>query len=286
MPVREIGLHLRYNGSFSALAQRALELRLPFFQSFLIDKIVASFRQPSEQDIAAFLALRQHFGNLFVHGSYWINLANLGYGGQRALARELALAKQLSFTHMILHPGAAAQGTSKEDGIAALAKTLNKLLRRERDITIVLENTAHGALTVGSDLQDFVVLKSLLQYPEKLLYCIDTAHAHSYGYSILDEQGRNDFIALLDQTLGIANIVLIHLNDTNEAVGSKIDRHQCIGQGVLGQQALKAFSLHPQLKDIPVLLELPAVSPHEEQENLAVVRSWHEGEESNDSHRY
>lgn len=273
--MREIGLHLRYNGSFAQIARKALELELPLFQCFLVAKMVGALVEPDAADIAEFVRLRrEHFGNLFVHGSYWINLAGLGRGGKQALASELALAKRLEFTHMILHPGAH-NGDTKEEGIASLAKSLNALLARERDITIVLENTAHGASTVGGDFNDFVLLRSYLNHPEKIAYCIDTAHAYAYGYNLVDATEREACIALLDTTLGIENIVLIHLNDTYEKLGSKLDKHQTLGQGSLGETALRAFSFHERLRAIPLLMELPVVSQEEEERNLALVRGWH-----------
>ncbi|HSW74206.1 MAG TPA: TIM barrel protein, partial [Candidatus Limnocylindria bacterium] len=114
-----------------------------------------------------------------------------------------------------------------------------------------------------------------LNHPEKIAYCIDTAHAYAYGYNLVDVTEREACIALLDTTLGIENIVLIHLNDTYEKLGSKLDKHQTLGQGSLGETALRAFSFHERLHAIPLLMELPVVSQEEEERNLALVRGWH-----------
>src|SRR5437667_347320 len=82
-----------------------------------------------------------------------------------------------------------------------------------QDITIVLENTCHGKLAVGSDILDFKVLLEKINKPERIGFCIDTAHAYSFGYDIADDQMQDDFIRLLESTIGIERIKLIHLND-------------------------------------------------------------------------
>ena len=273
---RDISLHLRLVGSLRDIAERAIALQLPFFQCFLVIKSSGNIIRPTTEDVQDFIALRrQHFGALYVHGSYWINLAGIVHNGHHALERELRMAKRLEFTHMILHPGSAKGALHKDQGIDALAKTLNKVLKWEQHIKIVLENSAHGALSIGGDLQDFAQLLAKLDHPEKLLFCVDTAHAYSYGYDIAQAVEREKFIQLLDTTIGISRIALIHLNDTSEICGSKIDKHASTGTGRIGKEALKAFMLDARLASIPVLMELPVLPEDQEQIILDQVRSWH-----------
>jgi deoxyribonuclease-4 len=193
------------------------------------------------------------------------------------LQRELELAKRLEFTHMILHSGSTKGVKFREEGITIIANVLNRVLKRENDITIVLENTAHGGMAVGSDLHDFSRLLAKLDQPDKVKFCIDTAHAYAYGYDLATQKGQADFINVLEKTIGVSRIALIHLNDTGEKLGSRIDRHSILGEGLLGDDALKSFIFHPKLQDIPVLMELPVVSEEIELEMLRKVRSWHEG---------
>jgi deoxyribonuclease-4 len=255
---------------------KALALEVSFFQCFFVLKSTGRLLTITEAERQAFLTLRRtYFNHLYVHGSYWINLSGLVKISHRALFRELELAKSLEFTHLVLHAGSAKGGKSKSDGIAALAHALNTLLKHEHTIKIMLENTAHGGLSVGGDLYDFVDLLHKLEHPEKITFCIDTAHAYSYGYNLVDDEQRESFVQLLDDTIGIDRISLIHLNDTNEKLGSKVDRHQAIGAGRIGEQALKAFCVHPKLVTIPVLLELPVLVEAQERQQLALVRGWH-----------
>ncbi len=273
--MRKIGLHLRFDGSLLALARKAQLLQLPFFQCFLMNSDGDHLLQPSEQEVREFLQLRQYFEAVYVHGSYWINLAGKTHGGGlRALQRELRLAKQLEFSHMVLHPGYAKGFATKQQGIGLLARTLNDVLKKEHDVTFVLENTAHGGLSIGGDIQDFALLREYLDHPEKIEFCIDTAHAHSYGYDLINEASREAFIAELDAAIGLDAINLIHLNDTSEPIGSKIDKHQLIGQGLMGEAALKNFALHSKVMKNYLLLEPPLITAEQELQVLEMLRSW------------
>lgn len=272
---RRIGLHIRLSRSILEPIQKAQRLDLPFFQCFFVLQATGRVIKISDDEMEAFRATRRkQYDQLYFHGSYWINLASLGYNGYRALERELNVAKQLEFTAMILHPGTAKGARHKDEGIDTLARALNRLLKTERDVQVILENTAHGNLTVGSDLLDFKQLLEKLNHPEKVAFCIDTSHAYSFGYDISKDNEQDMFIDFLENTIGIDRITLIHLNDTKEPLGSKIDRHAVVGEGKIGMQALKRFILHPKLVHIPVLMELPVISESRETAILEEVRSW------------
>jgi deoxyribonuclease-4 len=273
---RKIGLHLRLKNSLTELALHATELSLSFFQCFLVLQDTKRLIEPTQDDCAAFLVMRRkHFQELYVHGSYWINLAGLENNGYRALLRELTLARALEFTHLILHPGSAKGAQEKSQGIDALARALNRAMKHEREIVFVLENTAHGNLCVGSDITDFRVLLEKVDQPERLRFCIDTAHAFAYGYEVTTSDGLQSFIDLLADTVGLERIVLIHLNDSCERRGARIDRHGTVGEGVMGSQALRTFVLHESLRHIPVLMEPPLIDKAGEHALLTMVQEWH-----------
>ncbi len=274
--MRDIGLHLRMQKELCDVAQRAVALTLPFFQCFL--RPMGS-KEPiffSKADVDLFLReYRPAFNSLYLHGSYWINLANISRTKHHILTKELQWAKKLSFTHMILHPGSAKGAVDRQEGIDALARTLNDILKREHDIKIVLENTAHGKMSIGGNMHDFAHILEKLECPDRVMFCIDTAHAFAYGYNVRDPQGQDAFIALLEKTIGIERIALLHVNDTHEHLGSCMDRHHMIGDGAIGEEALRRFVLHPQLHTIPMLMEPPVITFSEEHGMLKKVLSWH-----------
>ncbi len=274
--MRAIGLHLRLHDNFLTLAQQAHSLSLPIFQCFFISQETHEAIKISDQEIETFLRdYRPHFKSIYLHASYWMNLSNVRSSRHRVFFRERALAERLQFTHMVIHPGAATGGRSKKDGIDALARFLNTINKQEPTIKIVLENTTHKGLSVGGDIEDFRQLLQKLEYPDRTFFCIDTAHAYVYGYDISNAAEQLLFIDLLDAAIGISRIALIHVNDTKEKLGSHIDKHAVVGQGLIGGDALRSFVLDERLKNSDIILELPSMPIEKERAVLAQVMQWH-----------
>jgi len=273
--VRSIGLHLRLGSSLSDLLEKAKRLGSPIVQCFFITQSDNKYATFSEEEVEKCKALRPYFKEMYLHASYWVNLAGCRANGWRAFCREIAFAKAVGFTHIVIHPGSATGCESKEKGITSLARALNAILKVEHDIKIVLENTAHAGKTVGGSLKDFKVLLEQIEQPERIFFCIDTAHAHSYGYDIVDPVKQDIFLDEVDDIIGREKIALIHLNETNEECGSYIDRHAEFGKGVIGNEALQRFMNHPVCAAAPIILEIPVVqNEQEEKVLLEQVTSW------------
>lgn len=274
--MKRIGLHIRIINSLVDVAQQAIELQLPFFQSFIIRRNGKHCIWPTPYEEATFRALCNHrFTTLFAHGAFWINLSHTRYDNAYALGRELACVRRLGFTHLVVHAGSATGSTDRNAGIDALVRTINTVMRYEREIILVLENTAHGNLSVGSNIDDFAQVRQKLTHPEKVKFCIDTAHAYSYGYHIKTRSELDAFVSYIDKTLALDNIALIHLNDVENEQGSCMDKHAIIGSGMIGTSVLRQFMTHEKLQHIPIILEPPAAPlPHIIQ-SLNTIRQWH-----------
>lgn len=246
-----------------------------FFVSSCEKRVVAPIDQ---EEIQEFLQKwRFYFDQLYIHCSYRINFSSISRRNHPAFLFELEQAKRLSCTHLVLHPGSVESScVQKNEAIAAFARFLNKMGKKEKEVRFVVENTAGGDSIIGSNLDDFITLKQLLDYPEQLFFCIDTAHAYISGYDLSTDIGQNNFIANIDQKLGLSQIALIHLNDTTEHVGSKNDRHALLGSGLIGTVMLRRFAMHPLLCMVPLIIEAPATIPIEEQKNaISMIQSWH-----------
>ncbi len=268
-----VGLHLRLDTSFSAAVEKALRVQQPLLQCFFMQQESKSPLRLSPPEIKTFVRdYRPLFSQLFLHGSYLINLAGV-QPRHPVLTRELTLAKKLFFTHMILHPGSAKGWGTKEVGIDQLVRALNGLLAQERDITFVLENIAQEGMTIGGDLYDFRKLLEKIDHPEKLSFCIDTAHAHSYGYDLVTQAGQDSFAHIVAQTVGWDHVALVHLNDTQQTCASHKDQHCVLGQGMEGL-ALRNFVNRAELRKKAVILELPALPEEQELALLSLVRAW------------
>lgn len=278
-----IGLHLRIKENLTTLITEALEFGLPTFQFFLNGQKTSRYLTITQADLTTFLRLKNQLSQpLFIHSSYWINPAagnKVSFdASKKLLSKEIRLAKKLEIPYIVLHAGSAKDypenlddPDNKTRGIQTLVKMLNSVLKQENDVKILFENAAHGNKTIGSDLHDFVLLKNELNAPEKINFCIDTAHAFSYGY---DLEKTNDFVDLLDQTMGLNNIKLIHFNDSKENKGSKRDIHSLPGHGKIGKNILHNFINHPHLKHLPKIIECPAMSKQELEQVLENISHW------------
>ncbi len=278
-----VGLHVRIQSDLLQLAQEAIDLNLKILQFFLTKHQSSHYWRLTAKDKDEFKQLSgQHFSHVFIHSSYWINPASgdkkTAAVSKYLLKREIALAKTLGIRHLVLHAGSAKghlsctdSTQSKQLGILAIARMLNTILKREDDIMILLENSAHGNRTVGSDLKDFLLLRQELHYPEKIGFCFDTAHAFSYGYDLHDS---NALVQLIDTHMGLENVKLIHFNDIEDEQGSMLDRHAFPGRGKIGKDTLAAILNHPRLAAIPKIIEGPSISKTATIELLAEINTW------------
>lgn len=270
--MRNIGLHIRLKTTISQVAAKALRMGIGSFQTFVSHQ-TGGYHRLTEQDKKTFLALRPHFDTLYLHASYWINPGQPGVS-TRPLDRELKLAHELAFNYVILHPGARAAHQTTEESIDLIAQNLNDALKRHPHVHILLENTAHGGRSIGGDMQQLRDIREKIDQPERVNFCIDTAHAHVFGYDLRQTPSRHEFITLLAQKLGAQHIKLIHLNDAQHECSSHIDQHETPGAGTIGRHALIDFSHHPDLCSIPNLVELPVLSEEQEFEIMCDIAKW------------
>jgi len=243
------------------VVKKAIRLQLPIFQSFLVKQTTGKLVYLSKKEIEQFLELSAH-RERYIHISYHANICEPQ--GIYTLKKELGLAQRLGFSGAVLHAGSGKWCGDKQQGMQVLVQTLNTIIEEGFDIPLLLENTAHGNFSVGSDITDFAQVLSDVRYPKKIKFCIDTAHAYVFGYDIAHEQAQEEFIALLDKLIGIDTIALIHLNDTTQSLGSQRDQHQVIGQGNIGALPLQRFAMHPKLAHIPLILEMPPLPEEQE----------------------
>jgi len=268
-------MHLRVESTLVALIDQALKIGVDFFQCFLTQKTIGRVLPLDKEDVKAFLQLRrEHFENVYLHVSYWVNLASVKPNSHYLLRQELRLAKELEFTHVLFHAGSAKGAKRKIEGIDALARMVNRLIKYESEVKIVLENLAQGPPSVGGSFGDFRLLLEKIDKPERLSFCIDTGHAYAYGYDIANVKMQNEFIDLVDKSISLDRVALIHLNNTMEELGSKVDQHERLAEGKISLDALKHFIFNPRLCNIPLLLE-PVPMPEEElKKEFDMVVGW------------
>ena len=150
---------------------------------------------------------------------------------------------------------------------------MNEILKNSpQDVTILLENTAGSGSSLGYKFEHLGKIINGVKKNDKLGVCLDTCHTFTAGYDFRTEKGLNNLLKEFDSIVGLNRLKLVHLNDSKAKLGSKIDRHEHIGKGEIGLAALKRFINHPELKDLPYILETPKKTPKDDPMNLAVVR--------------
>ena len=196
---------------------------------------------------------------IIVHAPYIINLGNTVKPETFSLAVEF-LAKEIERTiscrshTLILHPGAHV-GAGTEAGTAQIIKGLNEVLTADTDCVIALETMAGKGSEIGRTFEELARIYDGVTYNEKLRVCFDTCHTSDSGYDIIHR--FDDVIREFDHILGKEQIAVFHINDSKNVPGAAKDRHENIGFGQIGFDALNYIVRHPDFEDIPKILETP-----------------------------
>lgn len=211
------------------------------------------------------------------HGSYLINLASaneeLAHKSVTALSEELERCHLLEIPWLIIHPGSHG-GDGREQGIARVIKHLDLALgHSESLVQILLETTAGQGTGLGSSFGELAAMIAGSRYPERLGVCIDTCHIFAAGYDIRSKEAYRATMDDCEQRLGRDPIKFFHLNDSQKDLGSRVDRHQHIGQGHIGLEGFRNLLNDPHFRRHPMTLETPKGKDlQEDRDNLAVLR--------------
>jgi deoxyribonuclease-4 len=277
--MRRIGVHTSIAGGIEKSLERAAQLGCDTVQIFSHSPRVWHVKERSQEEVAAFRRLRQQtgIGPVFVHTSYLINLASgdrpLFEKSVAMLAEEMNIADLIGADYLVLHTGSAAGDDPREArkrAAAALSQVSKKGWWRTR---ILLENTAgeRGDITSG-----IAELRALMEQVDERLVagiCIDTCHAYAAGYDVASAVGLASFSEELEKNLGCERVRLIHLNDSRGELGSRLDRHEHIGEGRIGTEGFTNFLRHRCFAGIPLILETPKKNENDDPTNLRTVRS-------------
>jgi apurinic endonuclease APN1 len=267
---QRLGLQINYQNSPYEVIEKARALDLPFFQCFLTNSktgILASF---SEEEIAKFTTEIRNFSAFYVHGAHLINLATLGPFSLDLLKAELKLATRLNATHFVFHLGSAGWAEVRSFAFPQLVRTID-IIADFFPGQIILENTAHGSKSCGSNILDFVPIFEKITHKNRVSFCLDTAHAYSYGYPLLSEEELEYFFEFLARTIGLEKITLLHLNDTQAKYNSRIDHHALPGQGNIKIAVLN--KIVARFPSTPLIVEPPIHSHIGEKSQLLRIFS-------------
>ena len=271
-----LGCHLSSAGGFAAMGKTALRLNANTFQFFLRNPRGGAAKDIRADDVREFIALAEKngFGKILAHAPYTLNPcskdASIREFARNVFADDLKRMENLPGNLYNFHPGShVGQGTAV--AISQIVEILDEVMPEAAHTTVLLETMSGKGSEVGSTFAELaeIISRAKINAPEKLGICLDTCHVFSAGYDIVNN--LDGVLAEFDRTIGLNRLHAVHLNDSMTEFASHKDRHERLGHGTIGKEALIRFINHPALKGIPVNLETPNELPGYAEE-IAILR--------------
>ena len=255
-----IGCHLSASDGFLAMGRTALSIGANTFQFFTRNPRGSKAKAIDPADVAAFLALaaENEFGTLVAHAPYTINPCSKDEHtrefARMTLADDLKRMEHLPGNVYNFHPGSHT-GQGMETGIAQIAETLNAILTPDIRTTVLLETMSGKGSEVGGRFEELREILDRCERPERLGVCLDTCHVHDAGYDLVND--LDGVLTEFDRVIGLSRLRALHINDSKNPCGAHKDRHEVIGGGYIGLEALRRVVWHPALTGLPMVLETP-----------------------------
>jgi deoxyribonuclease-4 len=275
------GAHMSISGGVAKAFARGQQVGCEAMQIFTKNERQWAAKPLLPEDVAAFRAeqARTGIGPVVVHDSYLINLAapadELWQKSMAAFAHELERCAALAIPFLVTHPGAHT-GSGEEVGLIREAAALNQIFAEGvgGDTVVLLETTAGQGTCLGNRFEHLARLFELVPHHQRMGLCVDTCHIFAAGYDIRTPETYAATFAELDRLVGLAQIRCFHLNDSQKDLGSRVDRHNHIGQGCIGIEAFRLLVNDPRFAAVPMIIETPKGDDMaEDRENLALLRS-------------
>jgi deoxyribonuclease-4 len=276
--MRRIGVHVSIAGKIWESLERAKALGCNTMQIFSRNPRGWQAAEFDPSDIKIFRKLKTDYdiAPVAVHIPYIINLATpvdgLYKNSMIAYMEDLARVDVLSAEYLVTHLGSHV-GTGEDKGIERFSSALNQIINKARpDAMILLENTAGSGSCIGYKFEHIRRIIEGLDHPEKAGVCLDTAHTFESGYDIKSKAGLEKTLKKFDRLVGIDKIKVVHFNDSLSTIGSHVDRHQHIGKGNIGLEAMGRIINHPKLKAAAFIMETPKNTDKDDRMNLKIAR--------------
>jgi deoxyribonuclease-4 len=272
-----LGLHLSIQGSIDRVVDRGLERGCNTFQMFSRNPRGWRSKKLSSLEVESF---RRKLGEsgiwpVVIHTPYLLNLASPRddvYSKSVALLKdELRRASELGVPYVVTHLGSHL-GYGKMRGFRRIVEAVNDCFSSvENDVFLLLENTAGTKNSMGSSFEDIEYILSRIEVGERVGVCFDTSHAFASGYDLVSRGAVQHTLERFDEVIGLDKLRLVHLNDSKGALGSRVDRHEHIGLGKIGEDGFRNILQSP-LGQLPLILETPVDGRRTDMGNLEKVR--------------
>ncbi len=278
---RRIGIHTSSAGGVQLAAERAYRLGCNAFQIFSSSPRQWAPHELDRPQCEQMKRLRDRYDlkPLVIHTNYLVNLAGVNElflkKSVEAFRGEIDRALALCAEYLVLHTGSF-RGSDREQGLmrtaAAIAAAAQGLDLDKSGLTILIENTAGAEYSLGGSFEQVAEVLEYLRHLVPVGACIDTCHTHVAGYDMVSPRGLEDTLKHLDETVGLKNVPVWHCNDAKAARGSKLDRHQHIGQGSIGMEPFRRLLNDPRLAHAAFIAETPIDEPGDDRRNVAALK--------------
>lgn len=255
-----IGCHLSTSKGFYNMGKEALSIGANTFQFFTRNPRGGKAKDIDENDIKKLIELMEenNFSKILAHAPYTLNACSKDESTREfafeMMQDDLRRMEYLPGNLYNFHPGShVKQGT--EIGIQYIAELLNKVLKKDQTTKVLLETMAGKGTEVGRNFEEIAEIISRVELKEHMGVCLDTCHVFDAGYDIVND--LDNVLEQFDKIIGLDRLYAIHLNDSKNPFNSHKDRHEKIGEGSIGLEAVTRIINHPKLKDIPFFLETP-----------------------------
>ncbi len=271
-----LGAHMSIAGGLEKALLRGASLGCATIQIFTKSAIRWEERILENSEITLFRETRKQTGiaPVISHASYLINLASpdreIYLKSLNAMVHEIRRCEQLGVDLLVLHPGHH-RGAGDEWGIARVVEALNAIHAETTGapVKIALETTAGQGTCLGSSLEQIARIMERVKENTRLAFCLDTCHIFVAGCNLRTKENYHDLFSRIDDTIGKENLMVIHLNDSKREMGSRVDRHENIGAGMIGEGVFRLIMRDPSLAGIPKIIETPS-----DLENVRLLKSF------------
>lgn len=259
-----LGSHIPTIGGAARAIDRAVEIDCTAMQIFVKNNMQWFAKPLSIEEADAFTQhpLRNKLKSIIAHAGYLINLGvehcENHEKSLRSLGEELVRCDQLKIPYLVLHPGSHL-GAGSDHGLRCVIQSINQIHAEhpKLNVRIALETTAGQGSCLGSRFEELAEIFHRVKAPERLSTCLDTAHVFAAGYDLSEKEGAQKVFKQFDHIVGLKNLCALHINESKAALGSRVDRHENLGQGKIGLDAFRWIMNAPALAAIPKILETP-----------------------------
>jgi deoxyribonuclease-4 len=279
---KRIGIHLGTAGGASNAVERAREIGANTFQFFSSSPRMwrAPKVDPKQAERMKALRAALDVGPLVIHTSYLVNVCS-----QTEEVREKSVAafrgeieRALSFgaEYLVLHPGSW-KGLTRDEGLKlaadSIARAIDGLPWQGTPFHILIENTAGAEFSLGGSFEQVAELVERLKPAAPVAVCLDTCHTHVAGYDLVSAEGYEETVRQAAATVGLEAVRVWHMNDAKAERGSKLDRHEHIGQGTMGVEPFRRLLNDPRFAHAAFIAETPLDEPGDDERNVRVLKS-------------